>query len=309
MSTSAWLTTLQFAGVNSLFALAIYASLWTGVLSLAPVFFGAFTAFTFAYIVGAFGVPTSIAFLLCIIVGGVIGAITAVLLIRLDSHYLAMATIAMVLIGRVIILNAPNLTGGATGTRVSGDLGSWLWLIGTVVVAGFVMARLSNSRYGLAADAVREDPAVAETLGISPRRIQFVGMVLSGAIGGAAGILQASLLQYIGPDTFYTHLGFVSLAAVVLGGAFSWLGPLVGAVVFTVLPELLRKPMGDLDRVVTGVLLVIIIIYLPRGLVDMRRIRLLRATWKARRDGRRDTSSGSGDTSAASEQIKAEAAS
>lgn len=296
MSTAAWLTTLQFAGVNALFALAIYASLWTGVLSLAPVFFGAFSAFTFAYIVSSFGLPPAVAFLVCIVLGALIGVVTAALLIRLESHYLAMATIAMVLIGRVIILNIPDLTGGATGTRVSGDLGTWLWLIGALVIAGYIMWRLGGSRFGLAADAVREDPAVAETLGISPRRIQFVGMIISGAFGGAAGVMQASFLQYIGPDTFYTHLGFVSLAAVVLGGAFYWLGPIVGAIVFTILPELLRGPMGDYDRVVTGILLVIIIIYMPRGLVDMRRMRLLRAKWDRRRAARRGDGGGSADS-------------
>jgi len=279
MSTTAWLITLQFAGVNALFALAVYASLWTGVLSLAPVFFGAVSAFTFGYFAGTLGLSPFLGLLLGAALGAGLGAVTAGLLIRLDSHYLAMATIAMVLIGRVLILNLTDYTGGASGTLVPGDLGTWAWLIGTLVVAAYVLARLAGSRFGLAADAVREDPAVAETLAISPRRIQFVGMVISGALGGAAGILQSSFLRYIGPDTFYTHLGFVTLAAVVLGGAFHWLGPIVGAVVFTILPELLREPMGEYDRVVTGALLVLIIIYMPRGLVDVRRLRLVRSRW------------------------------
>ncbi|MFD5826242.1 branched-chain amino acid ABC transporter permease [Lentzea sp. NPDC060358] len=280
MSITAWMTTLQFAGVNALFALAVYASLWTGVLSLAPVFFGAVSSFTFGYFAGVLGMPPLLGLLLGAVMGAALGAVTAGLLIRLDSHYLAMATIAMVLIGRVLILNLPEQTGGATGTLVPGDLGTWAWLIGTLVLAAYVLARLAGSRFGLAADAVREDPAVAETLAISPRRIQFVGMVISGALGGAAGILQSSFLRYIGPDTFYTHLGFVTLAAVVLGGAFHWLGPIVGAIVFTILPELLREPMGEYDGVVTGVLLVVIIIYMPRGLVDVRRLRLARSRWR-----------------------------
>lgn len=284
MSTTAWMITLQFAGVNALFALAVYASLWTGVLSLAPVFFGAVSAFTFGYFAGTLGLSPFLGLLLGAALGAALGAVTAGLLIRLDSHYLAMATIAMVLIGRVLILNLPEQTGGATGTLVPGDLGTWAWLIGTLLVAAYVMARLAGSRFGLAADAVREDPAVAETLAISPRRIQFVGMVISGVLGGAAGILQSSFLRYIGPDTFYTHLGFVTLAAVVLGGAFHWLGPIVGAVVFTILPELLREPMGEYDRVVTGVLLVVIIIYMPRGLVDVRRMRLVRSRWWRRKE-------------------------
>lgn len=294
MSTTALLTTLQFAGVNALFALAIYASLWTGVLSLAPVFFGAVSAFTFGYVAGTMGVAPFLALLIGIGLGAAVGAVTAGLIIRLDSHYLAMATIAMVLIGRVLIINLEEYTGGPTGTLVPGDLGTWAWLIGTLVVACYVMSRLSGSRFGLAADAVREDPAVAQTLAISPRRIQFVGFIISGALGGAAGVFQASFLQYIGPDTFYTHLGFVTLAAVVLGGAFHWAGPVVGAVVFTILPELLREPMGEYDRVVTGVALVLIIIYMPRGLVDVRRLRLVR--------GRLRRSSGGGGSAPAPEQ-------
>ncbi|MEO9321953.1 branched-chain amino acid ABC transporter permease [Nocardioides sp. C4-1] len=282
MSTTALLTTLQFAGVNALFALAIYASLRTGVLSLAPVFFGAVSAFTFGYTAGTVGLSVPLALVVGVGLGAAMGAVTAVLIIRLDSHYLAMATIAMVLIGRVLIINLVEYTGGPTGTLVPGDLGTWAWLIGSLVVACYVMSRLAGSRYGLAADAVREDPAVAQTLAISPRRIQFVGFVISGALGGAAGIFQASFLQYIGPDTFYTHLGFVTLAAVVLGGAFHWAGPVVGAIAFTLLPELLREPMGEYDRVVTGVLLVIIIIYMPRGLVDVRRLRLLRSRGRRR---------------------------
>lgn len=277
MSTTAWITTLQFACVNALFALSIYTSLWTGVLSLAPIFFGAVSAFTFGYLAGALGLPALVSLLLGVVLGAGLGAVTAALVIRLTSHYLAMATIAMVLIGRVLIVNFSDFTGGAAGTLVPGDLGTWTVLIGCLVVAGFVLARLAKSRFGLAADTVREDAAVAQTLGVSPRRIQLVGFIISGAFGGTAGVMQASFLQYIGPDTFYTHLGFVTLAAVVLGGAFHWAGPIVGAIAFTILPEFLRDALGDYDRVVTGVLLVVIIIYLPRGLVDVRRLRLLRA--------------------------------
>jgi branched-chain amino acid transport system permease protein len=268
---------LQFAGVNAIFALSIYASLWTGVLSLAPIFFGAASAFTFGYLAGAIGLSPILGLIMGAFIGAALGAVTAGIVIRLDSHYLAMATIAMVLIGRVLILNLDGVTGGAGGKLVPGELGTWLWLIGCLAIAAWVMSRLNGSRYGLAADAVREDPAVAQTLSISPRRIQFIGLIISGALGGVAGVLQASFLQYIGPDTFYTHMGFVTLAAVVLGGAFHWSGPIIGAIVFTLLPEVLRGPMGEYDRVATGVILIVIIIYVPRGLVDLRRFRMVRA--------------------------------
>jgi len=283
VTTTVWLITLQFAGVNAIFALSIYSSLRTGVLSLAAVFFGAVSGFAYGYLGENYGYPPIVGLVIGVLLGAGVGAVTAALVIRLDSHYLAMATIAMVLIGRVLIINLPDYTGGATGTLVPGELATWPWLIGAILFSLWVLARVAGSRFGLAADAVREDPAVAQTLGISPRRIQFVGFVISGGLGGLAGVFQASFLQYIGPDTFYTHLGFVTLAAVVLGGAYHWLGPLVGAVVFTVLPELLRGPLGEYDRIVTGVLLVLIIIYVPRGLVDIRRVRLLRERFSSPR--------------------------
>jgi branched-chain amino acid transport system permease protein len=275
MSTTVWLTTLQFAGVNAIFALSIYASLWTGVLSLATVVFGAFGGYSFAILTADHGVPILAGLVAGTVIGALLGAVTAAVVIRLESHYLAMATIAMVLISRVFVVNLDGLTGGAAGRLVPGKLATWAWLIGALAVSAYVLARLSGSRYGLAAAAVREDPAVAQTLAVAPRRIQFISFIISGALGGLAGVFQASFLQYIGPDTFFTALGFVSLAAVVLGGAYHWAGPIVGAIVFTILPQLLRGPMGDYDQLVTGVLLILIILYLPRGLVDIRWVRVL----------------------------------
>jgi branched-chain amino acid transport system permease protein len=193
-----------------------------------------------------------------------------------------MATIAMVLISRVFVVNLDKVTGGPAGRLVPGELATWVWLIAALAVSGYVLARLNGSRYGLAAAAVREDPAVAQTLAIAPRRIQFVSFIISGALGGLAGVFQASFLQYIGPDTFFVTLGFVSLAAVVLGGAYHWAGPVVGAIVFTILPQLLRGPMGEYDQIVTGLLLILIIIFLPRGLVDIRWIRILHERQLAR---------------------------
>jgi branched-chain amino acid transport system permease protein len=282
MDTTVWLTTLQFACINAIFALSIYASLWTGVLSLATVVFGAFGGYSFAILAGDHGVPVIAALVISMLIGAVMGIVTAALVVRLESHYLAMATIAMVLISRVFVVNLDKVTGGPAGRLVPGELATWVWLIAALAVSGYVLARLNGSRYGLAAAAVREDPAVAQTLAIAPRRIQFVSFIISGALGGLAGVFQASFLQYIGPDTFFVTLGFVSLAAVVLGGAYHWAGPVVGAIVFTILPQLLRGPMGEYDQIVTGLLLILIIIFLPRGLVDIRWIRILHERQLAR---------------------------
>ena len=155
------------------------------------------------------------------------------------------------------------------------------WVLGVCVVCLWVMWRLDNSRYGLAATVVHEDPQVASSLGINPNHIQRIGFVLSGALGGIAGVLMADQLQFIGPNTYYIDLAFTMLAAVVLGGAYHWFGAMVGAMVFRFLPELLRDYVSFGDQIANGVLLVVIMIYLPRGIIDpSRRKRRERRLWQ-----------------------------
>ena len=158
------------------------------------------------------------------------------------------------------------------------------WVLGVSAVCLWVMWRLDRLRYGLAATAVHEDPQVASSLGINPNHIQRIGFVLSGALGGVAGVLMADQLQFIGPNTYYIDLAFTMLAAVVLGGAYHWLGAMVGAMVFRFLPELLRDNVPEGHEIANGILLVVIMIYLPRGIVDpSRRKRRERRLWQRAR--------------------------
>jgi branched-chain amino acid transport system permease protein len=262
--------TFTFGLIFGLFALACYASLWTGVLSVAPVSFGAIGGFTYA----ALRRDHDVGLLVGIIVGVAAGALAAFIvsfvILRLSSHYMAMATIAMVLITRVLVLNLPDATGGANGTPVTRQ-SSLLIILVIVAICLFVFWRLDHSRFGLAAVTVHEDPAAASTLGVNTRHIQRVGFVLSGALGGLGGVLMADQLQFIGPNTYYIDLAFTMLAAVVLGGAFHWFGAIVGAMVFRFLPDLLSDYVGNGHEIANGILLVIIMIYMPRGIADPRR--------------------------------------
>ncbi len=150
-----------------------------------------------------------------------------------------------------------------------------------------VFYRLSVSWYGIAARAVREDPAVASSLGIAPRRIQTIAFVISGAVGGLGGMLLALVLQFLSPDTYFVNIAFTMIAAVVLGGSYHWVGAIIGAAVFTALPVIAQAIVPNLQDVANGVALLLIMIFLPRGLVDPRAIRLRRATAQARPPRRR----------------------
>ena len=124
---------------------------------------------------------------------------------------------------------------------------------------------------------MREDPAVAASLGIAPRRIQTIAFVISGAVGGLGGMLLALMLQFISPDTYFVNIAFTMIAAVVLGGSYHWIGAIIGAAVFTALPVVMQTFLPAIQDVANGVALLLIMIFLPRGLVDPRAIRLRRA--------------------------------
>ncbi|MDW3214716.1 MAG: branched-chain amino acid ABC transporter permease [Ilumatobacteraceae bacterium] len=263
-------STFTFGLIYGLFALSTYASLASGVLSVAAASFGAVGGFTYARIRLDHDLGLGLGLLIGIGVGMATAIILSFVLLRLASHYVAMATIALVLITRVFIVNLPDLTGGANGISVPRQSSLWS-VLAVTAVSLFIFWRLANSRYGMAAVTVREDPQAASTLGVDPRHVQRIGLLLSGGIGGVAGVLMADQLQFIGPNTFYIDLAFTMLAAVVLGGAYHWFGAIVGAMVFRFLPELLSEFIDDGHEIANGILLVIIMIYLPRGIVDPRR--------------------------------------
>jgi branched-chain amino acid transport system permease protein len=273
---AAYQSTLGFAMVNAFFALSTYAVLSAGMLSFATVTFAAFGGFLgvqfalYAHLPPLLALPVSAA------AGAALAYLVALLFLRLDSHWMALASLALVLITRVVTLNATPLTGGVNGLSVPLFFPFWM-LIVTLLIAALVFWRLSSSWYGIAARAVREDPAVAASLGIPPRRIQTIAFVISGAVGGCGGMLLALTLQYLSPDTYFINIAFTMIAAVVLGGSYHWTGAIVGAAVFTALPVIMQAILPEFEKVLNGLALLAIMIFLPRGLIDPRALRLRRA--------------------------------
>lgn len=273
---AAYGSTVVFALVNSFFALSTYAVLSTGVLSFTTVVFAAVGGFLSAQMVAHFGIPLYAAFPVAAIGGGLASALVAAAFLRLESHWMALASLALVLITRVVALNAPVLTGGVNGLIVPMRVEP-LELAVLLGIVTFVFYRLHNSWYGLASRAVREDAAVASTMGISPRRIQFIAFIISGIVGGVGGAAMAFTLQFLSPETYFIGIAFTMIASTVLGGSFHWFGPIVGAAVFTALPMTMQAIVPQIEDVAKGVALLLIMIFLPRGLIDPRALRLRRA--------------------------------
>lgn len=272
-------SSIEFALAFSLFALSTYVALRGGVLSLAAVPFAAVTGYASLVLIEDYGLPIEIALIVGVLLGMGVAVLSGIPLLRLESHWIALATIAFVLMARVVALNLVSVTGGAAGVPLGRTIEVW-HLVVVVVITSWIMARHRRSRLGLAAEAVRTHGEVAETLGVDVVATRRVLLAVSGAVAGVGGVVYANLVQFLSPDTFYVSLAFVMLASVVLGGAFHWFGAIVGAFVFTILPDVLRELLPDGERIVNGVLLIIIMVFLPRGLVDPtrgRRRRLRRA--------------------------------
>ncbi len=278
-------STVTFAIVNAFFALSTYAVLSTGVLSFTTVVFAAVGGFLSAQMVEKFGVSLWLAFPLAALGGGLAAAFVAGAFLRLESHWMALASLALVLITRVVALNAPLLTGGVNGLIVPVRADP-LELALLLVVCTVVFWRLHRSWYGLASRAVREDSAVASTMGISPFRIQFMAFLISGIVGGVGGAALAFTLQFISPETYFIGMAFTMIASTVLGGSFHWLGPIIGAAVFTALPTITQAIVPQIEDVAKGIALLVIMIFLPRGLIDPR-ARALRKAAKLREKSQR----------------------
>jgi len=273
---AAYRSTLGFAMVNAFFALSTYAVLSAGILSFATVTYAAAGGFLGTQLALQAHLPPLLVLPAAALAGAALAYVIALVFLRLESHWMALASLALVLITRVVALNATPITGGVNGLSVPLFF-PFAGLVALLAIAAVVFWRLSNSWYGIAAKAVREDPAVASSLGIPPRRIQTIAFVISGATGGLGGMALALMLQFLSPDTYFINIAFTMIAAVVLGGSYHWAGAILGAGVFTALPVIAQAVLPEFEKVLNGVALLLIMIFLPRGLIDPRGWRLRRA--------------------------------
>jgi branched-chain amino acid transport system permease protein len=192
------------------------------------------------------------------------------LVLRLQGIYLAIATIALVEIVRVAILNLP-FTGGAIGIfgipqPFPTAAGYLLPALGLLALAGWVCQRLEVMPLGRAMAAVRNDELAAGCMGIDTTRVKLTAFVLSAVLAGSTGALAAHFLNTWNARQGSFDTAVTMLAFVILGGSRSWLGPVVGGLLLTALPELLR-PVGDGRLVLFALVILLGPVLFPQGLI------------------------------------------
>ncbi|MCS4510159.1 branched-chain amino acid ABC transporter permease [Xylophilus ampelinus] len=267
-------------GTNSLLALSIYLTLSCGMLTMANAAFMGIGAYVSALVTMNLGLPYPVALAAGMAAPALMAFVMGKPTLRLSGVYLAMATLAFGEVVRIVILNAEGTTGGALGLNGIPQSTQW-WHVALALLAVVALLwRLRHSRVGRAFEAIKEDETAAGLMGIDVGAHKMLAFVLGAAIAGLAGTLNAHLTFFIGPNEYGFDRGVDILTMAVLGGINSLFGPVLGGMILTVLPEMLRG-FKDFRLVVNGVILVLIVLFLPRGIWDPARLR----GWFARKQG------------------------
>ena len=250
----------------------------SGQVSLGQAGFYALGAYAGAILATRLGVGFWTALPLAALLGGAIGVVLGLASLRVSGPYLAMVTIAFGIIVEHGLIEWSALTQGFGGIAniprprlgTAGlTLGGYYYVVLLAALASLLLARnLERSRWGRALVAVRESDIAAESLGLNPYWVRTVAFTLGAAFAGAGGALYASLAGFVSPDSFTMQTSILFLLVVLFGGLGHVLGPVVGAVVLIVLPELLHR-FSDYRLVIYGLLLLGSIYFLPNGVVGL----------------------------------------
>ena len=281
-----WLTNpyyqhvLIMAGIFAVLALSLNLLLgYTGQLSLGHAAFFGIGAYTSALLTLRLdwsfwlGLPAATA--AAALAGWAIGRLA----LKLRGAYFVLVTISFAGVIALVSVNWMELTNGPLGLPgiPAPELGAWslrskgayyYLVLAAVALAWLVCHRLVHSRIGRAFVALRENETLAESVGIDVTHYLVLAAMVSAALAGMAGGLYAHYTRFVSPEVFLFTYTVTMAVMVVAGGKGTLAGPIVGALLFTVLPEALRAVTSwQWQMLAYGVILVLLVFFLPRGIV------------------------------------------
>jgi branched-chain amino acid transport system permease protein len=216
--------------------------------------------------------------------------------LHLRGTYFAMLTFGMTELIRHAITYFEKQVTGTVGRVLTvtpeGDT-VYLTVLGLAVIAVALSIWIRRTRFGLAMAGIGSDEQRAQTLGVNTRWVKTLGFTLIAAIAGAVGAAMAVRWTYIDPPTvFNPFIGFQTVLIALIGGATTLWGPLIAAIVFSLLAETLRLQLPQVYMMALGALLILCVLYLPGGLASLRGATFkawwsdTRSWWRTRRDER-----------------------
>ncbi len=285
---------LVFIAINIILATSLnLINGFTGQFSIGHAGFMAVGAYSSAYFTVTYGesikhalggapetVSSGIVLLIAIVIGALIaatmGLIVGIPSLRLKGDYLAIVTLGFAEIIRIVILNI-DAVGGATGYTVGG-YANFLWVGIFAVITVVVIHNIVKSDTGRALISIREDELAAEAMGVNTTRYKVTSFAIGSAFAGVAGVLFAHYNKFLSTNDFQFIKSFEIIIMIVIGGMGSMTGAILGAIIVTLLPELLRQlpdlqigattlKFADLRLVIFALILIITMIVRPQGIL------------------------------------------
>jgi branched-chain amino acid transport system permease protein len=288
-TTSYWRANLTVCAINVLLAIGLDFVLgYAGQLNIGQSAFYGIGAYASTLLIMKLAVPFWIAFALGVLISGIAGALLSLFAVRLRGHYLAIASLGFAVITYQVLLNWISLTQGPLGIYaiappppltlpylprvVFSNATNFFYLTaGFALLVYFILDQLVRSPIGETLTAIREDELSAASVGIDGPKWKAFAFAISSAVAGAAGCFYASFVGTLVPDAFFITESFSILAMVIVGGMGTLIGPVFGAILLTLLPELLRG-IGDLRLIVYGASVTLVVLFMPGGLVQAGRL-------------------------------------
>jgi branched-chain amino acid transport system permease protein len=251
---------------------------YTGQLNLAHAGFMAIGAYTVGILTVDYGVPYWIAFVAAGIVAAALGLLAGLVSLRLKTHFFAIFTLCVGFIIYLVIEKADSLTHGTVGLmgipaptglgpiRFDSTWSQYYLVLFFLVASLWLMSRIVHSLLGRAFVAIRNSEDLAEALGISLMRTKVLAFVLSTFYAGIAGALYAGFVRFLGPGLALESHTFDMIAFILVGGIGTLFGPLLGAIILTWLTQSLQF-LQDYRMIVFGPLLVLLVMFMPNGLI------------------------------------------
>jgi branched-chain amino acid transport system permease protein len=233
-------------------------------------------AYTCVLLQTKLGVPFGFSMLGGCLASGLLALILGPIVLRLTGKYFVLVTFLVGEIIRMIFVEWQSLTGGANGIQnippgleiMKTPTGFYYLALGASVICVGIVWRILSSEVGRAMDSVREAEKLAECSGIPVIKLKITIFVIACTLVGVYGILQTYLLQFIDPSAFNMEASLNLVVMNVLGGMYYLLGPVLGSTFLAALPELLRGYV-DLQRVIFGIILIIVMAALPGGIIGL----------------------------------------
>ncbi|WP_406857145.1 branched-chain amino acid ABC transporter permease [Alsobacter sp. KACC 23698] len=262
---------------------------YTGMINFGHVAFFAVGAYTSALLVLA-GYPIALGVIAAAAAAAVLAYPLGVLCLRLRADYLAIVTLSFSEIVRIVLISEEWLTNGTRGLAgiprpFSGlgrpDLAYFALVAGVLVVCLLVVRKLTDSPFGRLIRAVRDDEDAVRSVGKDPASLKVKVLMLGGGLAGLAGAFYAHYVTYISPDQFLPIITFYVWIAMIMGGAGTRSGAVVGAALLLVflegsrflrdvVPVVSEVQMASLRLAVIGLALVLFMLYRPQGLIPDR---------------------------------------